>query len=138
MEETIEHSLLLQKLWTLVKLMYSPFLNLCKWFGERLRTTHYIYEYGHLIAFYISAIRCSIYAGTLEGFSFDSEEDGENIPKTSICRGDKNNKDEDPSNSKSKKRKEKSLVRYQVSWGPYYMIFAIEFSNVNKTVVLNV
>lgn len=95
-------------------------------------------EHGHLIASCTSAISCSFYAGTLEGFSFDSEEDGENIPKTSICQGDKNNKDEDPSNSKSKKRKEKSLVRYQVSWAPYYVMFAFAFSNRNKTVVLNV
>lgn len=109
MEETIEHSWLLQK-WTLVKLMYSPFLNSCKCFVERRRTTHYICEHGHLTAFYTSAIRFSLYVGTLDDFSFDSEEDGENIPKTSICQGDKNNKDEDPSDLKSKKLKEKSLV----------------------------
>lgn len=42
--------------------------------------------------------------GTLDGFSFDSDVEGENIPRTSAHQSDPNNENGDEANKKSRKR----------------------------------
>ncbi|PKA57868.1 DNA-binding protein BIN4 [Apostasia shenzhenica] len=50
--------------------------------------------------------------GTLDGFSFDSDEEGEKLPKVIAQQRDQNNEKEDQGSSKTKRKTQKSLVNF--------------------------
>ncbi|KAJ0965581.1 hypothetical protein J5N97_026719 [Dioscorea zingiberensis] len=49
--------------------------------------------------------------GTLDGFSFDSDEEGEKIPKSNAHQSDQNNENEDQANKKSKKKEKTGIAQ---------------------------
>ncbi|WCJ37965.1 double-stranded DNA binding [Euphorbia peplus] len=51
--------------------------------------------------------------GTLEGFSFDSEDEAEKMPKAGPHQTDQNEENEEKSNGKTKRKAEKSLGKAQ-------------------------
>lgn len=51
-----------------------------------------------------------MYAGILEGFSFDSDDEAEKMPKASTRQTDQNEGDEEQTNGKTKGKAEKASV----------------------------
>ncbi|KAF0925141.1 hypothetical protein E2562_015416 [Oryza meyeriana var. granulata] len=48
--------------------------------------------------------------GTLDGFTFDSDEEGDKLPEPHASQNDQNNEDEDPPKAKTKRKAEKPAV----------------------------
>lgn len=52
---------------------------------------------------------CLLSIGTLDGFSFDSDEEGDRMPKPSAKQGDQNDENGDQANPKAKRKVERSV-----------------------------
>uniref|UniRef100_A0A0A9HNM6 Uncharacterized protein n=1 Tax=Arundo donax TaxID=35708 RepID=A0A0A9HNM6_ARUDO len=51
--------------------------------------------------------------GTLDGFTFDSDEEGDKLPESHAYQNDPNNEDEDQSKAKTKRKAEKPVGKGQ-------------------------